>query len=152
MQLKQSGIQVPLTNNPESRNQDCLGFPYVGHYSSLRSRHRYFLGAKRENSRTRARGKERRGHLLSPSRVPLAQPLKKVNRCLLLRLQYRGSRVFNSLRATDNSHTPSEVTRSNLNHKARFGSYEAQKSYTLQQEWEKNARIFPSVFPSVPYN
>ena len=78
-----------------------------------------------------------RGHLLSPSRVTLARPLKKINRCLLLRLQYRGSRVFNSIRATDNSHTLSEVT-----------SYEAQKSYTLQQEWEKNARIFPSV----PYN
>ena len=132
----------------EYRNQDCLGFPYVGQYSSLRSGHRFFLGAKRENSRTRARGEERRGHLLSPSRVPLARPLKKINRCLLLRLQYRGSRVFNSLRATDNSHTLSEVTRSNLNHKARFGSYEAQKSYTLRQEWEKNARIFPSV----PYN
>ena len=97
------------------------------------------LGAKRETSRTRARGEERRGHLLSPSRVPLARPLKKINRCLLLRLQHRGSRVFNSLRATGNSHTLSEV------HKARFGSYEAQKNYTLQQEWEKNARIFPSV-------
>ena len=132
----------------ESRNQDCLGFPYLGQYSSLRSRHRYFLGAKRENSRKRARGDERRGHLFSPSRVPLARPLKKINRCLLLRLQYRGSRVLNSLRATDNSHTLSEVARSNLNHKARYGSYGAQKSYTLQQEWEKNARIFPSV----PYN
>ena len=132
----------------ESRNQDCLGFPYLGQYSSLRSRHRYFLGAKRENSRKRPRGDERRGHLFSPSRVPLARPLKKINRCLLLRLQYRGSRVLNSLRATDNSHTMSEVARSNLNHKARFGSYGAQKSYTLQQEWEKNARIFPSV----PYN
>ena len=107
-----------------------------------------FGGAKRENSRTSARGEEMRGHLLSPSRVPLARPLKKINRCLLLRLQYRGSRVFNSIRATDNSHTLSEVTRSNLSYKARFGSYEAQKSYTLQQEWEKNARIFPSV----PYN
>ena len=132
----------------ESRNQDCLGFPYVGRHSSLRSRHRYFWGAKRENSRTSARGEEMRGHLLSPSRVPLARPLKKINRCLLLRLQYRGSRVFNSIRATDNSHTLSEVARSNLSYKARFGSYEAQKSYTLQQEWEKNARIFPSV----PYN
>ena len=78
MQLKESGIQVPLANNPESRNQDCLGFPYVGHFSSLRSRHRYFLGAKRENSRTRTRGEERRGHLLSPSRGLLARPLKKL--------------------------------------------------------------------------
>ena len=99
----------------EYRNQDCLGFPYVGQYSSLRSGHRFFLGAKRENSRTRARGEERRGHLLSPSRVPLARPLKKINRRLLLRLRYRGSRVFDSLRATDNSHILSEVTRSNLN-------------------------------------
>ena len=89
----------------DSRNQDCLGFPYVGQHSSLRSRHQYFWGAKRENSRTSARGEEMRGHLLSPSRVPLARPLKKINRCLLLRLQYRGSRVFNSIRATDNSHT-----------------------------------------------
>ena len=85
------GIRNAADGNPESKfhwqiirnpwrgiqNQDCLGFPYVGQHSSLRSRHRYFWGAKRENSRTSARGEEMRGHLLSPSRVPLARPLKK---------------------------------------------------------------------------
>ena len=82
MQLKESGIQVPLTNNTESRNQDCLGFPYVGQYSGVGSGRPFFLSAERENSRTRARaqGEERRGSLLSPSRVPLARPLKKINR------------------------------------------------------------------------
>ena len=125
----------------ESRNQDCLGLPYVGQYSSLRSRHRYFLGAKRENSRTRAREEERRGDLLSPSRVPLARSLKKVNQCLLLRLQYRGSRVLNSLRATDNSHTLSEVTRSNLSYKAFWKLRSPKKLHFTAGMGEKRAHI-----------
>ena len=140
MQLKESGIQVPLTNNPESiAGIQKPRLPWIPFSGAIQQPAQQVWGRK-EKIRGRAReGRKRRGHLLSPSRVPLAQPFKKINRCLLLRLQYRGSRVFNSLRATDNSHTLSEV------HKARFGSYEAQKNYTLQQEWEKNSRIFPSV-------
>ena len=154
MQLKESGIQFPLTNNPESmtwnpETKTVLDSLTWGNTVACVAGTGIFWGRK-EKIRGRAREGRKGEGTSSRLRVFPSRILEKklTGACYLGYNTEAAECLIRYELPTIRSHTLSEVTRSNLNHKARFGSYEAQKSYTLQQEWEKNGRIFPSV----PYN